>query len=189
MSESLPRPLLALAVVVAAGALFLGIKDYVQQKNPKPTTSTSTPTVVDSSTRAVQKKTTSPKAKRARMSGTEADAPTKTQATADDTEKPLIRKESPNSGSKEVLANNNESNAEAAAHEDQQTAIGQNNNGVHKDQPNKASDIFKPDLSTPKCVPLPNVTSPADVDAPYYQNWAREYSCYDLLQAAAAASN
>jgi hypothetical protein len=27
------------------------------------------------------------------------------------------------------------------------------------------------------CVPLPNLTKPRDVDAAYYQNWAREYSC------------
>lgn len=25
------------------------------------------------------------------------------------------------------------------------------------------------------CLPLPNLTKPGDVDAPYYENWAREY--------------
>lgn len=32
-------------------------------------------------------------------------------------------------------------------------------------------------LSPPSCVPLPNGTDAADVDAHYYQSWAREYSC------------
>jgi hypothetical protein len=27
------------------------------------------------------------------------------------------------------------------------------------------------------CMPLPNLTKPGDVDATYYGNWAREYSC------------
>jgi hypothetical protein len=28
-----------------------------------------------------------------------------------------------------------------------------------------------------RCSPLPNSTKADDVDAPYYQNWAREYGC------------
>jgi hypothetical protein len=190
MNEGLPRLLLALTLLVAAIVFFFGIKDYFQQKNPKPVTSPSTPDVVVPNTVDVQKKTTSLKTRRARISATEADAHGGTQAAADDTVKPLIRKDSANSGAKEIVANNSALNPVTAAHDDQETAMGSNNNGVRGElQPMKASKGSLPDLSAPKCVPLPNVTSPADVDAPYYQNWAREYSCYELIQAVAAASN
>src|SRR5215467_135741 len=133
MSEGLPRLLLTLTLLVAAGVLFLGIKDYIQQKNPKPSPSVSTSTLVDSKTEAAQKKTTSLKARRARTSTTEADVHATAQAAADDTEKPLIRKESPKTGGKGVLANNDESNAVTAANQDQEAAIGQDNNGVGKE--------------------------------------------------------
>src|SRR5215471_10545351 len=119
MNEGIPRSLLVLTVLVAAGVLLLGIKDYVQQKNPKPTTSTSTRDAADSNALAVQKKTTSLKARRARISATEADAHAAAQASTDDTEKPLIRKDSANSDAKEVVANNNAPNPVTAAQDDQ----------------------------------------------------------------------
>ena len=182
MNEGLPRSLLALTLLVAAVAFFFGIKDYFQQKNPKPVTST--PDVVVPKTVDVQKKSTSLKTRRARGSATEADDPAAAQAAGDETVKPLIAMRSANSGAKAIVANNNALNAVKGSHDDQETAMGRSNDGVRND---KDSEIFAPTLSTPKCVPLPNVTAPADVDAPYYQNWAREYSCYDLIQAAAAA--
>ena len=40
---------------------------------------------------------------------------------------------------------------------------------------NKLRDTVK--TPAPQCLPLPNGTQPGDVDAAYYKDWAKEYSC------------
>jgi hypothetical protein len=142
----MPRLLLALAGIVVFGVIALGIKDYVKQhKEGKPSASTRTPSVVHSNVISDPRKTTSAKTGRARMSLSEATAPP-TQAAADQTETPLMRREFAKAG------------ANAKAAHDEVDPVNDGNNRVCYYPP-----------------PLPNGTKPADVDAVYYYNWAREY--------------
>jgi len=144
------RLVLVMAGTVAVVAIAVGIKDYVQQKHQ---TSTSTPTVVPSNTRTVQRKSTSAKTGRTRMSATQANA----QAPAYKVEKPLLSKAFGNADAKAQAAH------DAA--------------GAAMDRNNRVGSEF--DTIT-TCVPLPNLTKPGDIDAPYYENWAREYGCLFL---------
>jgi hypothetical protein len=159
MTEGMPRSLLALAAIVALVTISVGIRDYLQEKQAKPP---ATATIVQSNPITVPKKTTSAKARGARMSATEANVPATTQAAADDMEKPS--------------AKDNPANAVIT-----QVSHG---GGEAEDQTNRARNeldtkIAAPALSAsvPHCLPLPNATNPRDVDAPYYKNWAKEYSC------------
>ena len=150
----MPRLLLALTVITAIGAISLGIKDYVQQhKEAKPPASTSSPTDVHSNAITAQKKTTSAKTRNTRMSATEANAATP-QAAAADTELAVISED------------DTVRERPKAAHDEVEAAMDRNNRVRNTARPAAAA-----------CLPLPNWTKLTDVDAAYYKNWAREYSC------------
>ena len=182
MTERVPRSLLALTVIVVVAALYVGIKDYVQQKNaPKPA-SPSTPTVVDSSAKTVAKK--SAKTRLTRMRATKADVAATPPAVADASEKSRINEES-NSSVQDQVGNDNAPNTVIAADDAGEAAMEQDSRVRNKLDAKTAMSAF----TSPQCVPLPNVTSPEDVDAHYYQNWAREYWCYDSTRSADARRN
>lgn len=153
------RFLVALIGIVAVVAISVGIKDYVkQQGKAKPPASTSTPTVVDSNAITVPKQTTSAKTRQARMSATEANAPATAQAAADEILEKRLNKE---------FADTVRENPKAA-HDELEAAMDRNN---------RVRNTARPALLPAQCLPLPNGTKLRDVDATYYKNWAREYSC------------
>jgi hypothetical protein len=141
------RLVVVMAGIVAVVAIAIGIKDYVQQKHP---TSTSTPTIVPSKTKSVQRKNTSAKTSGRSPMSMEGSA----HAPADKVQKPLLTKTFGNADAKAQAAH------DAA--------------GAAMDRNNRQNREF--DTST-TCVPLPNLTKSGDIDAPYYENWAREYGC------------
>jgi hypothetical protein len=183
MTERVPRSLLALTVIVVVVALYVGVKDYVQQKNAPPQASTSTPTVVDSNAKTVEKKTTSARTRRTRMHATERHAAATGQVAPDASEKSRINEESSSAAPHQVV-NDNASNTVMAADDAEGAAMGQDNQLRNKLDGKTAMSAL-----TAQCVPLPNVTNPEDVDAHYYRNWAREYWCYDSTRSAAATRN
>ena len=180
MMERVPRALLALTVIVVVVALYVGIKDYIQQKNSSPSVSTSTPTVVDSNPKTVEKKSISGKAKRTRMRATEADSDAKAPAVTDASEKSRANEES-NSGVQDQVVHDDAVNTMMAGDAAGEAAMGQDNRVRNKLEAKTAMSA----LTTPQCAPLPNVTNPEDVDAHYYQNWAREYWCDDSARSSA----
>ena len=147
----MPRPLIALTAVVVVMAIFVGIKDYVQGDQAKPLAST--PTAVQSNALSLPRKTTSAKTKPTRISAAELNVPT--TATA-----------------KTTVENDNapKTLGAQAAHDEVEPAMDRNNRVRNELDSNIA-------LSPPDCLPLPNGTKLEDVDAPYYKNWAKEYSC------------
>jgi hypothetical protein len=151
MNEGIPRVLLALTVIVAVGTISLAIKDHFQEKKEQSPTS-GTPIAIKSDATTARKKI-SVKTK-ARTAPSPQDA-------EDDVAKPIF-----------VNAAKGESAAQAAQLGE---AMDQNNpEAKEKEQDRK---IGKPPASAAQCMPLPNGTNPADVDARYYKNWATEYSC------------
>jgi hypothetical protein len=164
MTEGIPRYVIALAALVALVVISISVKDYIEDKNAKPSASTSVPaTAAPDAATVTKKKTSSGKPRRAletRTSTTKASGSVKAQTTASNMEKLPANANPPNAGISQAA----EREAEA---ED-------SNNRVRHELNTK---IARPPLSAPQCVPLPNVTNSRDVDAPYYQNWAREYSC------------
>ena len=179
--ERVPRALLALTVIVVVVALYVGIKDYSQQKNSPPPVSTSTPTVVDSNSKTVGKKTISANTRRTRLRATEADSGAKAPAAAADaSEKSRINEES-NSGVQDQVVHDNALNAVMAADAAGEAAMGQDNRVRNKLEAKTAMSA----LTAPQCAPLPNVTNPEDVDAHYYRNWAREYWCDESARSSA----
>jgi len=151
------RLVLVITGIVVVVAIAVGIKDYVQPKSPA---STSTPSVVPSNAGTLPKKSTAARTRRARASATKAND----QAPTDNTEgplfsKPLFSKPFGNAGAKAQAVHE-------AAEEAMDRAAMERNNRVRS----------KFDTIT-TCVPLPNGTKPGEVDAAYYQAWAREYGC------------
>jgi hypothetical protein len=177
MLETLPRPFVVITAIVAVVAISVGIKDYVQERK-NPPASTPTPSIIDSKAVTVKNKTGSAKTRRARISMTEATAAARTRASAD-MEKTQVSEEFPSDGAKTGALTDNALEAVTAQAADAEIAAGMDaNNGVrNKRDSTSAFETADAELSAIKCVPLPNVTKPGDADAPYYQNWAREYSC------------
>ena len=173
----MPRLLLALAVIVAIGAVSLGIRDYVRKKKEaEPPTSTSTPTGVHSNALTVPTKTTAANTRRSRMSATEADTSATALPVADDMEKPLSSEEFAKAGGKAINAIDNAPNnvRARAAHDELAAAMGRKNRVCDELNTITASETARPVVAL-QSLPLPNLTKPGDVDAAYYQNWAREY--------------
>lgn len=182
--ERVPRALLALTVIVVIVALYVGIKDYLEQRNAPPRVSTSTPTVVDSNAKTVEKKIPLMKTRRTRMRATKTDAAARAQNVSDASEMSRINEES-NSGIENQVVSDNPPNTASAADDAGETAMGPENRVNNKLDRKTAMSA----LTAPQCAPLPNVTNPEDVDAHYYQNWAREYWCYDPARSAVARRN
>jgi hypothetical protein len=171
MPETLPRPLILITAIVAVVAISVGIKDYVHQKKANPPASTPTPSIADSKAVTAKTKTGSEKTRRARVPMTETTAAARARASGG-MEKTQVSEEFANDGAKAV---DNAPKAVTAA--DDEAAAGMDaNNGVQRDT-TSAFETANAGFSAVKCVPLPNVTRLGDADAPYYQNWAREYSC------------
>lgn len=157
MDEGVPRVLLALTVIVAVAAISLAIKDRFQEKNAKPPAST----VSVPSNPITQRKKISANSARTRM-------PATTQTGTDDVANPIFV--------------NTPKGVSSQAAEGEVAATDQS-----KLLPNERDKkIANPGLSPAHCLPLPNMTNQKDVDGPYYNNWAREYWCYDTIQSTVA---
>jgi len=168
VTENIPRLLLALAVIFAIGTISLGIKDHFQEKNAQPPANTPS---VQSNPNPI-----SPQKKIFAKTG-RAQAPKMMQTAADDVRKSLIAKESSNAGSKGIFVSAQKT-VSTQATQGEKAAMDQNYELDRK--------IARPALSRANCLPLPNGTNLKDADAPYYKNWAREYSCYDTIQSTVA---
>lgn len=182
MPDGLPRPLIALAAIVALAAIIFGVKDFVSgRKGLSPSATTSAPAAIQpsaESTKQVTKKQkissakiSSAQTKRSRRSAQEANAGATAEAGMDDLSKPLISDRLANNGAEGTIAGDPASTAAAQAGNDALEAADR------KHQPSPAAEAARSALFVAQCVPLPNVTDPRDADGPYYQNWAREYSC------------
>lgn len=169
MTEGIPRYVIALAALVALVVVSISIKDYMEEKHAKPSASTSASVpAADNTTTATKKKTSSAKTFSARKRrpletgtwATKASVPAKAQSSATNMGALPANGNAPTSGI-----------TQAAQREDESV------DGSDRVRHELGSNITRPSLLAPKCVPLPNMTNSRDVDAPYYQNWAREYSC------------
>ena len=159
MPESVPRLLAAITGIVAIVAIVFAVKDYLQPPKAKPPASTSTPTVIHSNAVTGHKKAKSDTTRRARVSVAEAGASATTKAAAGDTRK-LIASDGavPPFTKAAAMSDNAPESADAQdALDPLGAAMNQNGRICYE-------------LDT-----LPNMTKPGDVDAAYYQNWAREY--------------
>ena len=149
MPEFVPRALAVLTAIVAILAVYVGVRAYIEKpKDGKPQTSATVPTVVHSN-EVRARKTPLTNTSRAHFSEA-ADVP-RAHIPVDDREHSLIKSYFGNGG--------------AAYDPPKSPGLQTVDNDVNAI------------LSSPACVPLPNSTKPGDVDAPYYQNWAREYGC------------
>lgn len=170
MPESLPRPLLVLTAIVAAVALFIGVRDYLDQKKEAklPTT---TPTVEQENVKAHSnnKKTASAKGRRAHISSSEINRAERAANSPDQLRKQMARDEVFNADENAVIVLDTRLSASQA-----QSGRGRSGSGQNRDRQGQGDfeTVFAPGSA---CMPLPNLTKPGDVDAPYYQNWAREY--------------
>ena len=161
MLETVPRPLLVLTAIIILVAVSVGIKDYVQGKQATPEAQTSSAFTSDST--STPKAKNSAKTRQGRGPATRANARRAAQADAvdaDDIGKPLV--------SREFLKKSTSTVQPFTAQ-------------LGKPDQNTPSELDKKTgnrrFSVPECVPLPNATNAADADAPYYENWAAEYSC------------
>ena len=164
MPDPLPRWLLALAGIVALVAICVGIKDYVQRKDADSQASALTSAVVNPAPVARHKKTTSAKTKQTRGPANELSSRSDTSLAANGTEKPLVSAEFATlSGNEASLLG---SGPEAASDQAEAAAMDEDY------RVRNHSAVFP---GSSACLPLPNLTQPGDVDAPYYENWAKEY--------------
>jgi hypothetical protein len=172
MTEGVPRFMLVLAAIVAIVAISVGIRDHARQQETKAPASTSTPSLADSNLR---KKSTSAKTRRAPMPATEGNDRTTSGP-------PQVIWKSPftKAGAKATGGNDAPNTLRAQAANDEREATLGRGNRVNELDPKTT----KPPVLDPECLPLPNLTGTRDVDAYYYQNWAREYWCYDSIQSA-----
>ena len=149
MPEFIPRSLVILTVLIAAIALFIGIRDYVATKpTARPAANTGTQTAVQPS-KIAQKKGATAKMRRTEAFAAQKNA-TVTNAAENGVDEPLIR---------DVLTK-----AEPDRNVEKPVKV----------PPMLNQAAFR---SSSLCAPLPNSTKAHDVDAFYYQGWAREYGC------------
>ena len=150
MPEFVPRFLLVATGIIAVLALIIGIKDYVQRPNPATrSSSVDVPAPAHSNDVPARKKHATSKAKRPEPARTDLSAESSVAA---------------NSG--EGLTIEGDSITAGSAYGSPKSA---------KLHSTREESTFS--LVTKSCAPLPNSTKPEDVDAPYYQKWAREYGC------------
>jgi hypothetical protein len=172
MTEGVPRFMLVLAAMVAIVAISVGIRDHAKQQETKAPASTNTPTLADSNRR---KKSTSAKTRRAPRPASEGNDGTTSAP-------PQVIWKSPftKASAKATGVNDAPNTLTAQAVNDEREAALGGGNRVNELDPKTP----KPPVSDPQCLPLPNLTGMRDVDAYYYQNWARVYWCYDSIQSA-----
>jgi hypothetical protein len=187
MPENLPRALLAITLLVAVVAIVLGVRDYVGRKKDNSSAAT-TPasTAVDSNSAITHKKSASGKTRRGRLAASSGNG---SSAGPSNMEKRLANDKTATSSANAIPANTN--SPEYATTGVSKDSAGGNAlpqaayDGARKNASPEArysEDEIVKILSNAECVPLPNLTQPGDVDAPYYQNWAREYGCVTELK-------
>jgi hypothetical protein len=175
MTEGVPRFMLVLAAIVAIVAISVGIRDHAKQQETKAPASTSTPTLADSNLR---KKSTSAKTRGARKPASEEPASEGNDSTTSGPPQAIWKSPFTKAGAEATGVNDAPNTLRAqAANDEREAALGRGNRGNEL-----GPKTTKPPVSDPNCLPLPNLTGTRDVDAYYYQNWAREYWCYDSLQ-------
>ena len=184
MPENLPRTLLVITIIVAVAAVFLGVRDYFGRKRDvTPAATAPASTAVDSNSVAAQKKkTTSARTRRARVSSSKTDAGSNAATAACGPGRGLTNEEVAKADANAIVANDDSSKTALprAAHQNPgRTVLAQrpSDSARKAASPEVSDDEVEGILSHTDCVPLPNLTQPGDVDAPYYQNWAREYGC------------
>ena len=173
MPEGLPRIVLVLTAIVALVAIFLGVKDYVQpRRETRTSASTTATTVTQPAIKDAHKKNALAGTRRKRTSGSDV-TPTAADQAAEDESGSLLAPTPANSTL--LVVKDNALHAAPAAGDGEQAAMEADGSVQKKVNPK----IAKPAriAVSPECLPLPNMTGPGDVDAPYYRNWAREYSC------------
>jgi len=151
MPEFIPRSLVILTAVVTLIAMFIGVRDYLATKHEtRPTVSLGAKSAVQPDEISARKKIDTAKKRRAERSA--ADTTAAVAATAwDATGKSLI---------KDMLV---------------KVESTPNGRKIAEVQPVLNEANSRP--SSRASAPLPNSTKPEDVDAIYYQGWAREYGC------------
>jgi hypothetical protein len=165
MPDFMPRLALTLAGIVAIVVLSLGIKDYVQQQNqPGPAAAPATPTVANAKTRTKSKRASTT---RARLSASAANAPAPPAAL--DADKQLVHEAVALTGATTIALRDDAPNSSWTQSSYDIIEASDLNNRLR----NELHMISSPASSA--CLPLPNLTGPGDVDAPYYDNWAGEY--------------
>ena len=152
MPEFIPRSLVILTAVVALIALFIGVRDYLATKHEvRPAVSMSAKSAVQPDELNARKKIGPAKKRQAERSAAETPSARADAAGWDAASKSLI---------KDVLVKV-DSTPDRRRIEEVQPLL----NEVSSRSPSRL------------CAPLPNSTKPEDVDAIYYQGWAREYGC------------
>lgn len=149
MPEFIPRTLVVLTALIAAIALFVGIRDYFATKHKAQPTAATVQNIVHPNAGTARKKATA-KNRRARRFAAETTAAV-ADAAWDAAGKSLI---------KDVLMK-----------------VEPTPNGRRSAEVQPVLNEANSRLSSRSCAPLPNSTRPEDVDAIYYQGWAREYGC------------
>ena len=152
MPETVPRWLLVGAGVVALVIILVEVKDFAERKSAVSPSPASRATVVPSDAKSAAKTTS--KTRRARASTTAVLDSAVERVAADTLEK------LPAAGGI----------VQASVRAPLETDDG----GMTR-QPEPVAIQIK--AGPARCLPLPNSTKPGDVDALYYQNWAREYGC------------
>jgi len=153
MPETVPRWLLAGAGIVALITILVGVKDYAERKSAgNPPSGTGSPSVVHSDVKSIPKANVKRKGPRPPATGVNdyaAESPS-----ADALEKFPTMGGIVQAGARIPLATDD---------------------GVKRGELEPIQSQRK--AGPARCSPLPNSTKPEDVDARYYQNWAREYGC------------
>lgn len=87
-TDPLPRPLIALTVLVAAAAIYVGVKDYFEQRQqPTPPATAETAAIGHLKPKARLKKISSAKSRRTGASSAETDGAARGRAPADKPER------------------------------------------------------------------------------------------------------
>lgn len=152
MPEFIPRSLVILAAVVALIAIFIGVRDYVATKNKaKPAVSMGAQSSVARPREATARKKVGT-AKRRRAEGSAAETTAADAAAAWDAAGNSLIKDVP-------------------------VKVESTPNGRRVTEGDPVLNEASSRSPSRSCAPLPNSTKPEDVDAIYYQGWAREYGC------------
>lgn len=168
MPDGIPRSVLALTGIVAIVAISVGIKDYMQPK--RATTPESANAQVATADAATSKSSTSTKKSRASSSSATKVANAKNAQKAGVEETYDYGDASPRVLVASVQSSTAKNRSQSAAAVDgNDSAMDGNEQGWPQNK--AAANAF----SATGCLPLPNLTAGGDVDAYYYQNWAREY--------------
>lgn len=168
MLENAPRSLLAVAAIVALLCGSLAVRDYFQQRKqatPPPITTAAIDPLNGSS--APGKTVSKRKAARISLPKGKSRAAETSAEDADNRLAPTL------ATSSVVLASMSATSKLQSAGDAQGEPIDGRNQ-----LPNQWRAMpARPIQTSLHCLPLPNLTDSRDVDASYYRNWAREYSC------------